>query len=196
MSKRIGVLALQGDFAAHQHMLDKLGVENIAVRKADELENLDGLIIPGGESTTLIKLLQSFEWIDPIKKFYKDGKGLFGTCAGSILLAKEIEKSDQFRFGFIDSTVVRNGYGRQANSFEEDIPIKEFGEEPIHAIFIRAPKITRCGKNVTVLAERDNSILFAREKNVLVSTFHPELTDDVRIHRYFLDMCVIQKVRI
>ncbi|MBL7995452.1 pyridoxal 5'-phosphate synthase glutaminase subunit PdxT [bacterium] len=190
MSKKIGVLALQGDFEAHQRMLNKLSIENIAVRKAEQLEDLNGLIIPGGESTTLIKLLHAFDLADPIKEFYKMGKGFFGTCAGSILLAKEIENSDQFRFGFIDITVERNGYGRQVDSFEDDIHAKEFGKRPIHAIFIRAPKITACGKSVSVLAEKDNSILIAKEKNVLVSTFHPELTDDTRLHSYFIDKCI------
>lgn len=190
MSLKIGVLALQGDFAAHRKMLDRLGVESAEIRKREELEDLDGLIIPGGESTTLIKLLNAFDLIEPIIKFHQKRKGIFGTCAGSILVAKEIENSSQFRFGFIDIMVVRNGYGRQADSFEEDIRIKELGEEPIHAVFIRAPRITRCGQGVTVLTEKDSSIFMAREKNVLVTTFHPELTDDARIHRYFMDVCV------
>jgi len=190
MSKMIGVLALQGDFEAHQRMLDRLFVKNVAVRKPEELENVDALIIPGGESTTLIKLLHAFELVDPIKDFYKKGRGLFGTCAGSILLAKEIENSSQFRFGLINVTVLRNGYGRQINSFEEDIIVKEFGGKPIHAVFIRAPKILRCSKSVTVLAKKDESILMAKENNVMVCTFHPELTEDTRIHQYFVDTCV------
>ncbi|KAB2880866.1 pyridoxal 5'-phosphate synthase glutaminase subunit PdxT [bacterium] len=190
MSKKIGVLALQGDFDAHQRMLNKLNIVNVAVRKADQLDDLNGLIIPGGESTALIKLLLAFNLVEPIREFYKMGKGLFGTCAGSILLAREIENSDQFRFGFIDITVARNGYGRQVDSFEDEIQVKEFGKPPIHAIFIRAPKITGCGKNVSVLAEKENSILIAKEKNVMVSTFHPELTEDTRLHNYFIDTCI------
>ena len=189
MSKKIGVLALQGDFDAHQRMLNKLNIVNVAVRKADQLDDLNGLIIPGGESTALIKLLRAFDLIEPIREFYKIGKGLFGTCAGSILLAREIENSEQFRFGFIDITVARNGYGRQVDSFEDDIHAKELGELPIHAVFIRAPKITACGKNVSILAEKENSILIAKEKNVMVSTFHPELTEDTRLHSYFIDTC-------
>lgn len=190
MSKVIGVLALQGDFYAHQQMLDSLSIRNTAVRKPEELENLNGLIIPGGESTTLIKLLHAFGLVEPIRTFYKAGRGLFGTCAGSILLAREIENSNQFRFGFIDITVVRNGYGRQADSFEELIQVGEFGEKPFNAVFIRAPRITRCANSVTVLAEKEKSILIAKENNVLVCTFHPELTDDTRIHQYFVDTCV------
>lgn len=190
MAKRIGVLALQGDFDAHRHALNVLGVKNTDIRKSGQLEDVDGLIIPGGESTTLVKLLQAFDMVDPIREFYKNGKGIFGTCAGSILLAKEIENSAQFRFGFIDIAVIRNGYGRQTDSFEEDIDIKELGTEPFHAIFIRAPRITRCGSGAVELAKKDGSILIAKEKNVLVTTFHPELTEDTRIHQYFVDTCV------
>ncbi len=190
MSKRIGVLALQGDFDAHRSMLDRLGVPNTDIRKYQQLNEVDGLIIPGGESTTLIKLLHSFDMVEPIKEFYRSGKGIFGTCAGSILVAKDIENSNQFRFSFIDITVARNGYGRQVDSFEDDLNVNEFGTEPVHAVFIRAPKITRCGAGVTTLAATEGSALIAKEKNILVTTFHPELTDDTRIHKYFVDNCV------
>ncbi len=190
MSVKIGVLALQGDFDAHRKSLDRLGIESSEIRKKEELEDLDGLIIPGGESTTLIKLLHAFDLVEPIREFHRQGKGIFGTCAGSILVTKEIENSSQFRFGFIDMTVVRNGYGRQLDSFEEDIRIQELSEEPFHAVFIRAPRIVRCGKNATALADKNGSILMARENNVLVTTFHPELTEDTRIHRYFTDTCL------
>jgi pyridoxal 5'-phosphate synthase pdxT subunit len=194
MAVKIGVLALQGDFEAHRRMLDRLDIGTIDVRKSEQLQEIDGLIIPGGESTTLIKLLHAFGMVDPIKEFYKQGKGIFGTCAGSILVAKEIENSTQFRFGFIDITVERNGYGRQVDSFEDDILIKELGSETVHAMFIRAPRITRCGSNVTTLAEKNGAVLMANEKSVLVTTFHPELTEDTRIHRYFIDACVKPKV--
>lgn len=190
MSKRIGVLALQGDFDAHRGMLDRLGIENSDIRKSEQLKEIDGLIIPGGESTTLIKLLKAFDMVEPIKDFYRSGKGIFGTCAGSILVAKDVENSDQFRFGFIDITVVRNGYGRQVDSFEDDFEVKEFGKAPVHAVFIRAPRITRCGAGVTILAAIGGSALIAKEKNLLVTTFHPELTDDTRIHKHFVDTCV------
>lgn len=193
MAKQIGVLALQGDFEAHRSALGRIGVINSEVRKSEQLKDVDGLIIPGGESTTLIKLLHAFDMIDPIREFYKAGGAFWGTCAGSILLAKEIENSGQFRFGFIDITVLRNGYGRQIESFEDDIVVNELGNEPVHAVFIRAPKITRCGAGVTVLAEKGGSILIAKEKNILVSTFHPELTDDTRFHRYFVDTCVKER---
>lgn len=193
MAKRIGVLALQGDFEAHRVALDRIGVINAEIRKSEQLNEVDGLIIPGGESTTLIKLLHAFDMIEPIREFYKAGGAFFGTCAGSILLAKEIENSEQFRFGFINITVLRNGYGRQVESFEDDIVVSELGSEPVHAVFIRAPKITRCGAGVTVLAEKAGSILIAREKNILVSTFHPELTADTRFHKYFTDACVKER---
>jgi 5'-phosphate synthase pdxT subunit len=195
MSKRIGVLALQGDFDAHRAMLDRLGIENTDIRKNEQLEDVDGLIIPGGESTTLIKLLHAFDMVEPIKAFYRSGKGIFGTCAGSILVAKDIENSDQFRFGFIDITVVRNGYGRQVDSFEEDFNVNELGKEPVHAVFIRAPRITRCGSGVIILAALGGSPLIAKEKNLLVTTFHPELTDDTRIHKHFVDTCVKESVK-
>ncbi len=184
---KIGVLALQGDFEAHEKMLDLLGVAHIQVRTPVALEKIQGLIIPGGESTSMIKLMKSFDLIEPIKTFYLQGKSIFGTCAGSILLAEKIANSDQFRFGFIDISVERNGYGRQAQSFEKDIAIKELGPEPLHAVFIRAPRILRTSKNVKVLAELDGCAVAVVEKNILVATFHPELTEDTRLHKYFAD---------
>ncbi len=186
-AKTIGVLALQGDFEAHQKMLDRLGTAHVQVRKAGDLEQIDGLIIPGGESTALIKLMNAFGLIDPIRTFYRQGKSIFGTCAGSILVAKEIAHSPQFQFGFIDISIERNGYGRQIQSFEKDVPVKELGPAPFHAVFIRAPKILNCGKNVKVLAELNGSAVAVTEKNILVSTFHPELTDDTRMHKYFVE---------
>jgi 5'-phosphate synthase pdxT subunit len=185
--KRIGVLALQGDFEAHEKMLDKIGIRHGQVRKREDLENMDGLIIPGGESTTMITLMKSFDLIEPIKAFHRQGKSIFGTCAGSILLAKDIVHSDQFRFGFLDIAIERNGYGRQVQSFEKNIAIKELGAEPFHAVFIRAPRILRCGHSVKVLAELDGSAVAAIDKNILVSTFHPEVTEDTRLHQYFVN---------
>jgi 5'-phosphate synthase pdxT subunit len=186
----IGVLALQGDFDAHQRMLDRLDVPNMQVRTADQMADVDGLIIPGGESTTLIKLIKDFRMEDSLREFHRRGQAIFGTCAGSILAARTIENSDQFRFGFIDITVRRNGYGRQVDSFERDINVPVLGEEPLHAVFIRAPKILRAGREVTVLARLDDSVVAARQGRVLVSTFHPELTEDERMHRYFVEQVV------
>jgi len=187
---RIGVLALQGDFEAHQKMLDTIGVETVQVRKADELKNVDGLVIPGGESTTLLKLIQAFSMTDAICEFHNQGKAIFGTCAGSILMAREIANSQQFRFGFIDITIERNGYGRQLNSFEHDLTIEEIGPEPLHGVFIRAPKITRCGEGVRILAKFEGAAVVASQKRMLVSTFHPELTEDARLHEYFVEKIV------
>ncbi len=186
-TKKIGVLALQGDFEAHQKMLDGIGVETYQVRQSSELNGLDGLIIPGGESTTLIKLLEAYNLIEPIKKFYADGKAIFGTCAGSILMAKTVSNSDQFRFGFIEATINRNGYGRQINSFEKDIEVLEIGKERIHAVFIRAPKIESVGKDVKILGSLDGDPVVAVQRRCLIATFHPEITDDNRIHRYFIE---------
>ncbi len=186
----IGVLALQGDFEAHQRVLDRLGVANVQVRTAEQLAAVDGLILPGGESTTLIRLIRDFRMEDALREFHRRGKAIFGTCAGSILAAREIENSEQFRFGFIDITVRRNGYGRQVDSFERDIEVPALGGEPLHAVFIRAPKILKAGKAVTVLARLDDSIVAARHGPVLVTTFHPELTEDERLHRFFVEQVV------
>lgn len=189
MLKKIGVLALQGDFEAHQKMLEKLSVESVQIRTSEPLGGVDGLIIPGGESTTLIKLMRAFDLIEPIRQFHKKGKPIFGTCAGSILVAKNIRNSEQFRFGFIDITVERNGYGRQVNSFECDV-MTSLGPDPMHAVFIRAPKIVDAGSSVDILASYDGAPIAARENKILVATFHPELTADTRWHQYFLEKLV------
>lgn len=185
----IGVLGLQGDFHAHQRMLDRLGVKSIAVKGPEDMKKIDGLIIPGGESTTIAKLLFRHKLVGPIRKFHLKGKPIFGTCAGMIILAGKIPNHPgQFRFGFIDISVRRNAYGRQIDSFEEDIPIKSIGEKPFHAVFIRAPKIAKIGKKVESLATHGKEHVLVRQKNVLVCSFHPELTNDARIHGYFLGM--------
>lgn len=182
----IGILALQGDFAAHGHILDRIGIPHTEIRLPEQLAPIQGLIIPGGESTTLIKLLEAFHLIEPIKAFYEKGGAIFGTCAGSILVAKHIRNSEQFRFGFIDITVIRNGYGRQIDSFEQDITVHLPEPVPYHAVYIRAPKIIACGHNVRVLSRMEDHILAAESERILVTTFHPELTDDERIHAYFV----------
>ncbi|NUM79534.1 pyridoxal 5'-phosphate synthase glutaminase subunit PdxT [bacterium] len=187
--KKIGVLALQGDFEAHQKMLAKLSVESVQIRTSGQLDSVDGLIIPGGESTTLIKLMRAFDLIEPIREFHKKGKPIFGTCAGSILAAKNIRNSEQFRFGLIDITVERNGYGRQVNSFECDVATS-LGPELMHAVFIRAPKIIQTGSSVEILAAYEDAPIAARENQVLVATFHPELTDDIRLHQFFIEKMV------
>ncbi len=185
--RAIGILALQGDFHAHGLMLDRLGVSHKEVRTAGDLDGLDGLIIPGGESTTLIKLIQAFGLETPLRAFAESGKGLFGTCAGSILMATHIERSRQFRFGFMDITIRRNGYGRQVDSFEKAIDVPALGHDPLHAVFIRAPKIIECGNGVEVIGRMEETVVAARQGHFLAATFHPELTDDVRLHRYFVE---------
>jgi 5'-phosphate synthase pdxT subunit len=189
---KIGVLALQGDFLEHQHALDRLGVESCQVRAALELAGLNGLIIPGGESTVIGKLAQDFELIVPLQIFAKQ-QAVWGTCAGSIFLSKDARR-EQPLLGMMDITVARNAFGRQVDSFEIDlvIPILRLptGENPpFHAIFIRAPLIESVGSDVEVLsALPDGRIVAARQGHWLATAFHPELTGDDRLHRYFLEM--------
>lgn len=186
---RIGVLALQGDFALHARALEKCGVEAVEVRKPGELDGVDGLVMPGGESTTLLKLMDAWDFVPALEKFHDAGKPIFGTCAGLILLAREVESPTQFSLGFIDVTVERNAYGRQRESFEASGTAK-LGPEPVQLemVFIRAPRITRVGPGVQVLAEHGGEPVMARQDRVLVATFHPELTDSANVHQYFCDM--------
>lgn len=186
---RIGVLALQGDFALHNQVLERIGVEASEVRKPAELEAVDGLIIPGGESTTLLKLMEAWEFVPALEKFHAAGKPLFGTCAGLIVLAREVLNPTQFSLGFIDVTAERNAYGRQRESFEtEGEAVLEGERRSIKMVFIRAPRIRRVGQGVTPLAAHRGECVLAREGSVLVGTFHPELTDDPTVHRYFCRM--------
>ena len=187
---KIGVLALQGAFREHIVMLQNCGAQTMEVRKAEELAELDGLVIPGGESTTIGKLMTEWGLLKAIKKRAAAGMGIFGTCAGLILLAKEIEGSEQPKLGLMDTVVKRNAYGRQRESFEAELSVAEFGEKPMKAIFIRAPYITAAGKEVHVLAAVDGKIVIASQGKFLAAAFHPELTGDDRLHRYFLAMAV------
>jgi 5'-phosphate synthase pdxT subunit len=191
---KIGVLASQGAFIEHINTLNKLGVEAIPVRLPGQLAGLDGLIIPGGESTTISKLLKDYDLFDLIKQLARDGMPVFGTCAGMILLAKEIPDHSVEPLGLIDITVRRNAFGRQTDSFEADIPIPALGKKPFHAVFIRAPLIEKTNGTVEVLARLENgTAVAAREGRYLVTAFHPELTDDLRFHRYFLDIVAGKK---
>ena len=186
---RIGVLALQGDFALHEQALARAGAESVQVRKPSELSAVDGLIIPGGESTTLLKLMDAWEFIPALEKFHAEGKPIFGTCAGLIVLAREVENPRQFSLGLIDITTERNAYGRQKESFEAEGEAKLDGErKPIKMVFIRAPRIRRLGPAVTPLVQHLGECVMAREGSVLVAAFHPELTDDPTVHRYFVEM--------
>jgi pyridoxal 5'-phosphate synthase pdxT subunit len=183
---KVGVLALQGDYHKHREMLKRLGVDASLPRTADEVRQLDGLIIPGGESTTVGKLMRRYGVDEAILEKVEQGMALYGTCTGLILMAKDIEDSDQFRLGLLDITIRRNAFGRQVDSFETDLRIDEFGAEPLKAIFIRAPYITEIRNGVQSLAEIDGKSVLVRKGKLLASAFHPELTDDTRMHEYFL----------
>ena len=186
---RIGVLALQGDFALHAKALARCGAEAVEVRKPAELADLDGLVIPGGESTTLLKLMDEWGFVPAIEKFHAEGKPIFGTCAGLIVLAREVENPRQFSLGLIDVTVERNAYGRQRESFEASGAARLDGSPvPLEMVFIRAPRIRRVGPGVVPLAEHRGEPVLARQGTVLVATFHPELTEDTAVHRYFCDL--------
>jgi 5'-phosphate synthase pdxT subunit len=180
---KIGVLALQGDFDAHRRRLEELGAEVVLVKKPEQLDDIDGLIIPGGESGTFLKLLGE-KGFAKLKDFVHS-KPSFGTCAGCILLATDIENPKQAGLGALDITVRRNAYGRQIDSSIRD---GRFLNEPIEMVFIRAPKIERTGAGVEVVATEGNDPVLVRNSKTLASTFHPELSDDPRIHRYFLDL--------
>lgn len=188
MSRVVGVLALQGAFEAHQHVLGRLGFETVQVRTPSDLKLVGALVMPGGESTTMSHLLLTSGLFESIDTRLKQGMPVFGTCAGMILLAQDVldGRSDQKSFGAIDIDVKRNAYGRQIDSFETDIAVDGFVND-FHAVFIRAPQIARCGEGVTVLARHGQDVVLARQGSVMVSSFHPELTSDVRIHSLFTD---------
>lgn len=188
MKKRVGVLALQGAFREHRQVLEGLGCEAVEVRKKSDLENINGLIIPGGESTTMGKLLLTDGLGDKIKELAAQDFPIFGTCAGMILLSKQVDDSEQYRLGLMDMTVRRNAFGRQIASFETDLKVPALGNDPVRAVFIRAPYIREVAPNVGILAEYDGKIVFVRQGNMLASAFHPELTQDHRVHQYFLDI--------
>jgi 5'-phosphate synthase pdxT subunit len=185
----VGVLALQGDFREHRLVLERLGAATREVRQLADLQGLDGLVIPGGESTTIGKLMVEYDLLEGIRSFSRAGKPVFGTCAGLITLSNEtVEKHDQPLLGLIDIVARRNAFGRQVHSFEGDLRAPAFGERPLHAVFIRGPWIESAGEGVSVLAEVDGHGVAASQGNVLVTAFHPELTDDTRVHEYFLQM--------
>jgi 5'-phosphate synthase pdxT subunit len=185
---RIGVLALQGDVPEHQRALRAAGAEAARVRRAGELADLDGLVIPGGESSTVGMLLERFGLLEPLLARIAAGLPVFGTCTGIILLAREIEGSTQPRLGCMDLTVRRNAYGRQVDSFETTVVAPAVGADPLRAVFIRAPQVVRAGPGVETLAATADGPVLVREGRLLGATFHPELTDDLRVHQYFLGM--------
>lgn len=183
---KVGVLALQGAFAAHRECLHSLGCDTIEVRRPHDLNGIDALVMPGGESSTMSHLLQSSELFQPIHELIRSGMPVFGTCAGMILLASEIldGRPDQRSFGAIDISVRRNAFGRQVDSFEEEISTSH---GVFHGVFIRAPRIVRLGSGVEVVGILRDEPVLVRQNNVLAASFHPELTGDASVHRYFLE---------
>ncbi len=188
MNLRVGVLALQGDFAEHIAAFEGLDCQAVAVKRAAEVRACDALVIPGGESTTIGKLCQRFGLDEAIMALSERCAPIWGTCAGMILLAKEIEGSEQWRLGLMDMTVQRNAFGRQVDSFEADLAIEGVTGGPVLAVFIRAPFVTKVGADARVLARFDDKIVMVRQGNLLATAFHPELTPDPRFHEYFLRM--------
>ena len=188
---KIGILALQGAFAEHAKVLDKLGVTSVEIRNLEDFQqyqsDLSGLILPGGESTTMGKLLRDQNMLIPLRGAILNDLPVFGTCAGLILLAKKITSQEESHLATMDIVVERNAYGRQLGSFYTEAECKGVGQIPM--TFIRGPIISSVGKGVEVLATVDDQIVAAQEKNMLVTSFHPELTDDVRLHQYFINMC-------
>lgn len=185
---RVGVLAMQGAFREHIKSLNALGVEGVEIRYKDQLKEISGLIIPGGESTTISKLMIEYELFEPVSRLGREGMPIFGTCAGMVMLAKDIVNSQQPRLGLMDIKVKRNAFGRQVDSFEARLDIPAIGADPFNAVFIRAPYLEGVGPGVEVLASFGDKAVMARQNNLLVAAFHPELTDDIRIHKYFLSM--------
>jgi 5'-phosphate synthase pdxT subunit len=186
---RVGVLALQGAWRRHARALQDVGAQAAPVRSADDLAEVDALVLPGGESTTISMLLESSGLVAPLQERLHDGMPTFGTCAGMIMLAHEIAdgRPDQKALGAIDIGVRRNGFGRQVDSFEADLPIAALGDAPFPAVFIRAPAVERVGATVEILATVDGSPVLCRQGPVAVSAFHPELSNDTRLHRWFVD---------
>ena len=185
----VGVLAIQGDFAEHIAVLGKLGVTAREIRLPEQLDSLDGLIIPGGESTTLSRLMTIYNLREPIVQMAVQGHAVWGTCAGMIMLSREITEQDPVPLDVMDIGVQRNAFGRQVDSFEQDLNVSALGGAPYHAIFIRAPVIIRVGQGVKVLsALEDERPVAVQQGNLMATSFHPELTNDYRFHSYFLDL--------
>jgi len=185
--RKVGVLALQGAVAEHMRLLEKAGAEAVAVKKVSQLDVIDGLVIPGGESTTIGKLIKQYGFDIALKEFHEQKKPMFGTCAGMIILAGNIEGQDWNHLGYMDITVQRNAFGRQRESFEVDLEVKDVAED-FRAVFIRAPLILEVGSDVDVLSVHKDQVVAARQGHLMVASFHPELTDDERLHRYFLEL--------
>jgi pyridoxal 5'-phosphate synthase pdxT subunit len=190
---KIGILALQGDFREHAEILRKLGVEPVEVREGGDLEGLAGIIVPGGEATAIGNLMVSSGLLDGVRSFFYKGGPVWGTCAGMVLAASATTGPRQPLLGLMNALVERNGFGRQVYSFEQDLDVDGF-DEPFTGVFIRAPFFEEVGPGVEVLSEIDDKVVAARGENILVTAFHPELTDDTRFHEYFLrEVCNIER---
>lgn len=184
---RVGVLALQGDVREHIRILGRLGADAVSVKSPEQLDSVDGLVIPGGESTTIGKMAVRFGLLEPLRSAAESGLPVYGTCAGLILLAGAVTEGDQPLLGVLDVVVRRNAFGRQNESFEADLDIKGM-DTPFHAVFIRAPWIEKVGSEVEILAEVDDHPVMVRQGSILATSFHPELTGDGRIHQMLLDL--------
>ena len=184
---KIGILAVQGDFEAHAAMLSRLGAETVEVRAVKDLDGCDGLILPGGESTTQLQFLQEEGLFDAVKQFAAEGGAIFGTCAGAILLATEVKNPPQASLGLLDMTVLRNAYGRQLAS-DVFFGSSKLTDAPMEMVFIRAPIIEKVGPEVEVLADYGGKPVLVRRADIMAATFHPELTQDSSVHRYFLEL--------
>lgn len=191
----IGVLGLQGAVREHIQSIEACAAEGKIIKRAEELASVDGLIIPGGESTTMRRLMDTYQFIEPIKAFAAEGKPIFGTCAGLIMLAKHIEDRDDAHLGLLNVSVARNSFGRQVDSFEADLEVKGL-DAPFTGVFIRAPHIISADESVDIIAEYDGRIVMAKENNILGCSFHPELTDDHRLTQLFVEMVKSYKTKL
>lgn len=184
---KIGILALQGAFQEHKNILDSLNVDNCLIKTKEQLEDIDGIILPGGESTAMGKLLRDFDILEPLKEKIKNGFPVFGTCSGMILLAEKLSNSEVVHLGAMGIEVKRNAYGRQLGSFETEADFKGI-DKKVEMVFIRAPYVEKIKENVEILSTVKGNITAVREKNMLAVSFHPELTNDTSVHKYFLDI--------
>ncbi|MFX0572926.1 pyridoxal 5'-phosphate synthase glutaminase subunit PdxT [Bacillus pumilus] len=191
----IGVLGLQGAVREHIQSIEACAAEGKIIKRAEELASVDGLIIPGGESTTMRRLMDTYQFIEPIKAFAAEGKPIFGTCAGLIMLAKHIEDRDDAHLGLLNVSVARNSFGRQVDSFEAELEVKGL-DAPFTGVFIRAPHIISADESVDIMAEYDGRIVMAKKNNILGCSFHPELTDDHRLTQLFVEMVKSYKTRL
>ena len=189
---KIGILALQGAFQEHKNILDSLNIDNCLVKTKEQLKDIDGIILPGGESTAMGKLLRDFDILEPLKEKIKNGFPVFGTCSGMILLAEKLSNSEVVHLGVMGIEVKRNAYGRQLGSFETETDFKGI-DKKVKMVFIRAPYVENTKEGVKILATVNGNIVAVREKNMLAVSFHPELTNDTSVHEYFLD--IIKKIK-